>query len=454
MTRTFCTVVLDPAADAVLAPVGELFARARHWCYREIHLRGRSVASVKKDALPRFGITARQFNGIRFELDQAVNAWRGTARYRVQFLKDAIEATRERIEALGRKLVVASTAKRQASLRLKQVGKKQRLDRLRGRLLRAKADLASSTPKVCFGGRELLRRSHADPDAIWRWRERRGGHILLVGAKCEAEGNQTCRWDGRALRLRLPNAFGGTVVTLDGVTFRYGQEELLAVLARNRSEATRTGLTWLLFRDERGRWNVRVTVGEPVAPVLTDARHGVIAVDLNVDHLAVVLVDRHGNPHGRLRLPFPDAGVETGKAAAMIGDAVRGLTLLALKHGYAVAAEDLDFSRKKAGLREYGTAHARRLSGFAYAKFHEVLKGEVLARRSATRRSRSGVHERDRSAQVRPLPGHVAASCGGVGDRPRGDGIWRTPRLSGRHRPRRTWKDASEDRAASLAGRS
>nr|NKR04668.1 transposase [Escherichia coli] len=105
------------------------------------------------------------------------------------------------------------------------------------------------------------------------------------------------------------------------------------------------------------------------------ARHGVIAVDLNVDHLAVVLVDRHGNPHGRLRLPFPDAGVETGKAAAMIGDAVRGLTLLALKHGYAVAAENLDFRRKKAGLREYGKAHARRLSAFAYAKFHPVLKG-------------------------------------------------------------------------------
>lgn len=48
MTRTFCTLVLDPAADAVLAPVGELLAEVRHWAYREIHVRKRSVAAVKR----------------------------------------------------------------------------------------------------------------------------------------------------------------------------------------------------------------------------------------------------------------------------------------------------------------------------------------------------------------------------------------------------------------------
>jgi hypothetical protein len=30
LTRTFCTVLHDPAADAVLAPMGELFAKVRH----------------------------------------------------------------------------------------------------------------------------------------------------------------------------------------------------------------------------------------------------------------------------------------------------------------------------------------------------------------------------------------------------------------------------------------
>ncbi len=106
----------------------------------------------------------------------------------------------------------------------------------------------------------------------------------------------------------------------------------------------------------------------------TDIRNGVVAVDLNVDHAAVVLVDRHGNTHGRLRLPFPVAGTDEGVAAAVIGETVRAICLLALKHKYAVAVEDLDFARKKAGLREFGKAHARRLSGFAYARFHSFLR--------------------------------------------------------------------------------
>jgi hypothetical protein len=243
LTRTFCTFIADPAADAMLAPVGELFAKVRHWAYREIHVRGRAVAEVKKDALTRFGITARQFNGIRFDLDQAVNSWRGTAEYRVTSLRDAVEATTEKIAALGRQIDKATTEKRRASLRFKQVGKKRRLDVLKGRLRVAEAELAAGKPKVCFGGRELLRDSGADPAAIWRWRDRRAGRLFLVGAACEAEGNQTCRWDGASLRLRLPDALGGKVVTLAGVTFRYGQAEMLAVLERNRSPTTRTGLT-------------------------------------------------------------------------------------------------------------------------------------------------------------------------------------------------------------------
>ena len=50
------------------------------------------------------------------------------------------------------------------------------------------------------------------------------------------------------------------------------------------------------------------------------------------------------------------------------------LCLLAKSRGYGVACKDLEFSRKKAGLREYGAAHARRLSIWAYARFFEVLR--------------------------------------------------------------------------------
>ena len=64
-----------------------------------------------------------------------------------------------------------------------------------------------------------------------------------------------------------------------------------------------------------------------------------VAVDLNFDHVAAVLVDCWGNPVGRMTLQFPDAGMGEGKAQAPIGDAVRSLCLLAKSRNYGIAIE-------------------------------------------------------------------------------------------------------------------
>ncbi len=373
MSRTFCTVISDPHADSLLAPYGELMARMRHWSFKEIHVLGREVADVKKEAQLRFGVTARQFNGVRFDLDQAVNGWKGTLVFRIQTLKDSIEATVDRIAALGRRMEKARTGKKRASLHFRQVGKKQRLDVLRGELSVAERELAEGKPRVCFGGRTVLRDAVATGD-MWKWHDRRNGRIFLVGSKDEGvHGNQSVHWDGNSLRIRLPDSLGGAHVTLDGVRFRYGQKELDAVLERNRDKAKRVSLTWLIFRDDEGRWHANVTVEEPAASLVTDVGNGVVAVDLNADHLAVVLVDRCGNPASRLKLDFPVSGTDEGRAAVIIGDAVRALCLIARSRGFGIVCEDLEFSRKKAGLREYGARHARMLSGWAYARFFQVL---------------------------------------------------------------------------------
>jgi hypothetical protein len=43
-----------------------------------------------------------------------------------------------------------------------------------------------------------------------------------LGSKGETAGNQTERWDGETLAVRLPDALGGGVKTWHGVQFRYG----------------------------------------------------------------------------------------------------------------------------------------------------------------------------------------------------------------------------------------
>lgn len=101
-----------------------------------------------------------------------------------------------------------------------------------------------------------------------------------------------------------------------------------------------------------------------------------IGIDLNIDHLAVVAVDRMGNPSSRATLPFPDrlaARAAGHRAAAMIGATVRDLVATALARGRPLAIKALDFSKEKAALKELGPSHARRLS-VAYARFAQMLK--------------------------------------------------------------------------------
>jgi IS605 OrfB family transposase len=372
MSVTFCTVIRDPDVDAILAPVGADFAKVRHWAFKQIHVIGREVKDVKRESQAKFGITARHFNGIRYELDQAVNAWSGGLEYRIQTIQDSIEKTQEKIAAWKKKLaqlerliesglVKTTRYEKQAEfLRKKIPGKKQRLDILNGRLSVCQRELESGRPRICFGGRDLLRK-----EEFWQWRLRRESRVFFVGSGDEKFGNQSCRLVGEKLRLRLPHE---RFVELSGVKFRYGQDRLAVAIAAGEP------ITWLLFRAEDGRWHAHVTIAEKPAPVQRDFRHGVVAIDVNVGFLAVTVVNEHGNPIARLKLGFPVAGTPAGEAAVMLGDTVRALCLLAMARGYGIACEDLDFSRKKAGLREYGAAHARRLSGWAYAKFFKLLE--------------------------------------------------------------------------------
>ena len=372
MSVTFCTVIRDLQADAVLTLVGAEFAKVRHWAFKQIHVLKREVKDVKRESQVKFGITARHFNGIRYELDQAVNAWSGGLEYRIQTLQDSIEKTQEKIAAWTKKLAqlerliesglvkTARYEKRAASLKHKLPGKKQRLDILKGRISVCQRELAAGRPRICFGGRDLLRK-----EDLWQWRLRRESRLFFVDSRNEKFGNQSCRLIGDKLRLRLPH---GRFVELSGVKFRYGQERLTAAIAAGGP------LTWLVFRAEDGRWHTHVTISEEPASAQTDSRNGVVAVDVNVGFLAVTLVNSDGNPIVRLKLGFPVAGTPAGEAAAILGDTVRALCLLAMARGYGIACEDLDFSKKKAGLREYGAAHARRLSGWSYAKFFKLLE--------------------------------------------------------------------------------
>ncbi len=331
--RTFCTVLrhVDPIGDAMLRAQGGVFARLRHWAFREIHCRKVPVADAKRDALTRFGVTGRMFNGVRFDLDQAVNGWRKGLEWRIGNIKDQIEATQERIASLLRQFAKAETKGKRKAKKSAVRLKRRRLDVLKSRLEVAERQLAAGRPRVCFGGDADLRRRD-----LARWRERRATRIALVGATGETCGNQSVHWDGRTLRVLLPAALTDPDwhegkryakpriarpedwLVFPDVTFRYGQDELL------RAVEDRRAVTWLVFLADDGRWHAHATVTDLATDLVTlGVEWGAVGLDLNVGEVAVTVVDRFGNANCRLHLPFPVAGTPEGKARGMMGEAAR-----------------------------------------------------------------------------------------------------------------------------------
>jgi hypothetical protein len=104
MTRSFCTVIDDPAAHSALWPYGEVMARARHWCFKQICVLGRRVGEVKAAALA-IGRAAQRYGERLVDVS-------GTALDAPARMRPRIERRRWRgVRRLMREMKVARTAR-------------------------------------------------------------------------------------------------------------------------------------------------------------------------------------------------------------------------------------------------------------------------------------------------------------------------------------------------------
>ncbi len=218
--------------------------------------------------------------------------------------------------------------------------------------MKLEADIAAGRTRLCFGSKRLWRKQHQLTDNGYShhdewlrdWREARSDEFFVLGSRDETAGCQLCvaavADDGTlTLRLRMPDCLAGQhgkYLSIEGVRFSYGQEQVLAALQSNAdyaghrrehgekaARATSLGqaISYRFKRDEKG-WRVFATIDTTYVPVVTDQRLGAIGVDLNADHLAVAGTDASGNCVNAWRVPLVTYGKNTHQAEAVIGDAV------------------------------------------------------------------------------------------------------------------------------------
>ncbi|MFD7505461.1 IS200/IS605 family accessory protein TnpB-related protein [Streptomyces sp. NPDC059850] len=298
------------------------------------------------------------------------------------------------IEARLARLLGAKADKREGlprgyGSRAEWQAKSRRLHALRARLARLAEDWAAGRVRVVRGGKKLARlRHHLDQAGLseqaWRaqWEAARM-FLAAAGESGKRLGNETIRvTDTGQLSVKLPaalahlaNASHDRYVLEATVAFRHRREEWRDRITADRAVAYR------IHHDvPRGRWYVTASwqrTPAPVLPLEAALARGVVAFDMNDDHLAAWRLDVHGNPVGEPHRFFYDLSGSAEHRDAQIRHALTRL----LHHTHAtgagaIAIEDLDFADGRCREKYGRNKRFRRLiSRFPTAK----LKARLVA---------------------------------------------------------------------------
>ena len=384
MKTTVVCVVRPPKPDReLLDRYAATFGHATRWTFSQLYVRRRGAAEIKREAIARLGLHGRIWNGCRAETKAAAEGWRAglvEERRRVRRRLGVLDARWERdARRPGRKKRNA-VARRKAETRLARIEK----------------DLERGIPRVCFGGRGLLRERR-----VRAWRAARASMVFLPGESGKRAGNEVAQLRGAALRLTLPRALGRGHLVLENIRFGSKHARHLEHTLRER-----TPVSWRLVLLAKGKVKVCATFDEPDPGCVSSGAVGTLGVDLNAAHCAVIDVGAEGS-RGRAHRIGLRPGDEGTRAA------VHGIVALAHERACPVVIERLDFRRKKTWLRSHGRRYARMLSSFATRRFDTVLEracrraGIELRRVDPAWSTKLGRMKYERAARLGPH--HAAA---------------------------------------------
>ncbi|MUG97884.1 IS200/IS605 family element transposase accessory protein TnpB [Scytonema sp. UIC 10036] len=204
------------------------------------------------------------------------------------------------------------------------------------------------------------------------------GKIPFVGSTHETNSNQICQLTPGiipSLKIRVPYFLEetyGEYCTLPLYKInQYGYDNILTAWALN------TALTYVFSLNQKGFWVVAITASVNFSITSNDKSWGCIGLDINPGAIGWCATNRHGNPVAWGHIDLDLHSCSTEQTEARLANAITELTARALATLKPIVIEKLDFSQKKKQFSR-GRKYNRMLSGFAYAKFFELLKARCL----------------------------------------------------------------------------
>lgn len=370
---------------AVLMAQAGHMARLERKLFVDLYVRELDRNLLKRKYISDHGITARQFNAIRINVDGKVGAWRAAEERTIDTLVGKHKATQKTLKNLQADLGKQKRDDARERIRFGIHQKKRKLGNLEDRIAVHRRRLEGA-PSICFGSRDLFRRQfnlaengyarHEQWLADWRFA--RASQFLNIGSRGETLGSQTCQYNpsSRTLSIRLAATAiaingGNEHVCFNDVTFGHGQAQIEAAIALGTAVTTRI----VLRQDRRGAIGAYalVTVEEVPAQLVSNRFLGRLGVDLNARTVALAWIRPDGNIERADSIDFNLHRKSGEQSTSILSSVVQDVVMRAAASKVPLVCERLDFSAKKKSLGETGKRYAAMLSGFAYAQFYKLL---------------------------------------------------------------------------------
>ncbi|MGK7896203.1 MAG: hypothetical protein AB4372_21965 [Xenococcus sp. (in: cyanobacteria)] len=269
--------------------------------------------------------------------------------------------------------------------------KKRRLQIKKQKLQKLKTQSTS----LCFGTRKLFKAQyHLEENTYanhqeWLkdWQKKRASNFLMVGSKTYRSGNQLCMLDPEGnLTITVPpclvKEYGGKITT-QNIKFRHGQEFIEIALyptQHRRGQQYRNGTEMPVthrFLGKQGLWYIHTHVELADIPWISHRKNGALGIDLNVNNIAWAYCDSEGNLKDRGQINIDLDNKSSGQATHILSVAIGKILEVATKYECPIVMEKLDFTAKKARLREQSKRYAKMLSQFAYSKFAKLVSSKA-----------------------------------------------------------------------------
>ena len=366
---------------------------------------GLKISELEKSLQLEYGVDSTTVRNVYHNLKGKHQSIRELQKTQLKDLKATISSISKSISQYQKK-IEKKNQKNQSTTKERFIihQKQRRLTIKQQKLARLSAKIRAKKVSICFGKKKLfLAQYHLKENGYsnheqWLedWKQARSSNFLMVGSKTYLTGNQLCRLTRNGnLTITVPPCLiseFGSHVSLSGINFRYGQQyiDLASYPTKHqRGQQIRNGtekpVTHRFVKKDR-QWYLHTSVELPDIPTISQHNNGAVGIDLNADNIAWAYCNGEGNLKQTGQINFNLSNLSSGQITNIISRAISQIIAIAIKYECPIIIEKLDFSRKKASVREQSKRSAKMLSGFAYAKFSELVKSKSY---------RAGIETRD-----------------------------------------------------------